>query len=297
MYDRQLKRYPTAAELMARRHSTCCHATLLASSTTQTTYLPVPLPCPHSSFPPHVPHPLQVLLLDEITVDLDVLGRAELMRFLVGECSSRGATIIYATHIFDGLEFWPTHVAYVARGEWDMEGWEGGAGVHCQLALLDVVRMLVAAVKGELDAACWGHKLSDALMKCAASHPMPLSCQDSLLACSIPSWLLTDTHTHPCMCLAWLPAGVVPGCAGQLQFCQPASSIPQLAQGQLLELVVDLLRKEREAAAAAGVVKPLEYNPELEGKVAAFSYVFNNGWVPGTLGTTLAHGTNTVMRN
>lgn len=60
-----------------------------------------------------------MLLLDEITVDLDVLGRADLMRFLVEECDSRGATIIYATHIFDGLEFWPTHVAYVARGEQD----------------------------------------------------------------------------------------------------------------------------------------------------------------------------------
>jgi len=59
----------------------------------------------------------QVLLLDEITVDLDVLGRADLMRFLVEECETRGATIIYATHIFDGLEFWPTHVAYVARGK------------------------------------------------------------------------------------------------------------------------------------------------------------------------------------
>lgn len=57
-----------------------------------------------------------MLLLDEITVDLDVLGRADLMRFLMQECTSRGATIIYATHIFDGLEFWPTHVAYVARG-------------------------------------------------------------------------------------------------------------------------------------------------------------------------------------
>lgn len=59
----------------------------------------------------------QVLLLDEITVDLDVLGRADLMRFLQEECETRGATIIYATHIFDGLEFWPTHLAYLAGGE------------------------------------------------------------------------------------------------------------------------------------------------------------------------------------
>jgi CCR4-NOT complex subunit CAF16 len=57
-----------------------------------------------------------VLLLDEITVDLDVLGRAELMQFLKEECEQRGATILYATHIFDGLEFWPSHIAYMACG-------------------------------------------------------------------------------------------------------------------------------------------------------------------------------------
>ncbi|XRB14543.1 ABC transporter [Pseudoscourfieldia marina] len=59
----------------------------------------------------------KVLLLDEITVDLDVLGRASLMRFLTEECRNRGACIIYATHIFDGLERWPSHIMYVARGE------------------------------------------------------------------------------------------------------------------------------------------------------------------------------------
>jgi CCR4-NOT complex subunit CAF16 len=60
--------------------------------------------------------PFSVLLLDEITVDLDVLGRADLMRFLADECERRGAAVVYATHIFDGLGGWPTHVAYVARG-------------------------------------------------------------------------------------------------------------------------------------------------------------------------------------
>lgn len=53
---------------------------------------------------------LQVLLLDEITVDLDVLARADLLMFLRKECEERGATIIYATHIFDGLEGWPSHI-------------------------------------------------------------------------------------------------------------------------------------------------------------------------------------------
>mmetsp|Transcript_336 Transcript_336/g.1114 ORF Transcript_336/g.1114 Transcript_336/m.1114 type:complete len:376 (+) Transcript_336:81-1208(+) len=72
--------------------------------------------------------PFQVLLLDEITVDLDVLVRRDLMSYLVKECEERGATIIYATHIFDGLDDWATHIAYVARGRLQFcrptQGWE-----------------------------------------------------------------------------------------------------------------------------------------------------------------------------
>lgn len=60
--------------------------------------------------------PFKVLLLDEVTVDLDVLGRSDLMEFLRSECESVGATIVYATHIFDGLEDWPTHLMYLANG-------------------------------------------------------------------------------------------------------------------------------------------------------------------------------------
>ncbi|MCL7037442.1 hypothetical protein MKW94_007014, partial [Papaver nudicaule] len=61
--------------------------------------------------------PFKVLLLDEIMVDLDVLARAELLKFLRKECEERGATLIYATHIFDGLEDWPSHIVYIARGK------------------------------------------------------------------------------------------------------------------------------------------------------------------------------------
>jgi CCR4-NOT complex subunit CAF16 len=61
--------------------------------------------------------PYSVLLLDEITVDLDVLGRADLMNFLIEESEGpRKATVVYATHIFDGLDAWPTHVAFLGRG-------------------------------------------------------------------------------------------------------------------------------------------------------------------------------------
>lgn len=55
--------------------------------------------------------------MDEITVDMDVLGRMDLLAFFERECEQRGATIIYATHIFDGLEKWITHVAYVEDGK------------------------------------------------------------------------------------------------------------------------------------------------------------------------------------
>ncbi|KAG0631033.1 hypothetical protein M758_1G222100 [Ceratodon purpureus] len=61
--------------------------------------------------------PFQVLLLDEITVDLDVVARMDLLSFFVDECEERGATLIYATHIFDGLEAWATDIAYVEDGK------------------------------------------------------------------------------------------------------------------------------------------------------------------------------------
>lgn len=36
------------------------------------------------------------------------------MNYFKKECEERGATIIYATHIFDGLENWPTHIVSIA---------------------------------------------------------------------------------------------------------------------------------------------------------------------------------------
>ena len=42
---------------------------------------------------------LQVLLLDEITVDLDVLARADFLKFLVEDCETRGMTIVYVSSI------------------------------------------------------------------------------------------------------------------------------------------------------------------------------------------------------
>merc|ERR1712086_57379 len=61
--------------------------------------------------------PFEVLLLDEVTVDLDVVARADLLDFLKMETETRGATILYATHIFDGLDEWCSHLAYMTCGE------------------------------------------------------------------------------------------------------------------------------------------------------------------------------------
>jgi len=60
--------------------------------------------------------PSKVLLLDEVTTDLDVVARQDLLEFLRDESVRFGTTLVYATHIFDGMEPWATHLAYVRRG-------------------------------------------------------------------------------------------------------------------------------------------------------------------------------------
>jgi len=47
----------------------------------------------------------------------------DLLKFLKKESEERGATIIYATHIFDGLDDWPTHLHYLKQG--GITGWQG----------------------------------------------------------------------------------------------------------------------------------------------------------------------------
>jgi CCR4-NOT complex subunit CAF16 len=67
--------------------------------------------------------PFKILLLDEITTSLDVCVRQDLLKWLVKESDERGATIIYATHIFDGLDDWASHLFYLTnQGQC---GWQG----------------------------------------------------------------------------------------------------------------------------------------------------------------------------
>jgi CCR4-NOT complex subunit CAF16 len=62
--------------------------------------------------------PRDVLLLDEITTDLDLVARADLLAFLHAESvGPQRTTIVYATHIFDLLDTWATDLIYLVAGE------------------------------------------------------------------------------------------------------------------------------------------------------------------------------------
>ncbi|NMC69097.1 MAG: ATP-binding cassette domain-containing protein [Myxococcales bacterium] len=61
--------------------------------------------------------PAEVVLLDEVTADLDVLSRSDLLRFLKDDSERRGTTVVYATHVLDGLTRWATHLCFLSPGE------------------------------------------------------------------------------------------------------------------------------------------------------------------------------------
>lgn len=60
--------------------------------------------------------PWDVLLLDEITVDLDLLSRKNFLDWLKFETERRLCTVVYATHILDNLVGWPTFVIHMHLG-------------------------------------------------------------------------------------------------------------------------------------------------------------------------------------
>eukprot|EP00560_Eucampia_antarctica_P009598 CAMPEP_0197827216 /NCGR_PEP_ID=MMETSP1437-20131217/4045_1 /TAXON_ID=49252 ORGANISM="Eucampia antarctica, Strain CCMP1452" /NCGR_SAMPLE_ID=MMETSP1437 /ASSEMBLY_ACC=CAM_ASM_001096 /LENGTH=352 /DNA_ID=CAMNT_0043427977 /DNA_START=118 /DNA_END=1176 /DNA_ORIENTATION=+ len=78
--------------------------------------------------------PFKVLLLDEITTSLDVCVRQDLLKWLVKETEQRQVTVIYATHIFDGLDDWATHLHYLTD--------EGSCGWQGRLAALPKYQQL-----------------------------------------------------------------------------------------------------------------------------------------------------------
>lgn len=60
--------------------------------------------------------PSELLLMDEVTTDLDLIARQALLVFLREESEVHGVTVIYSTHIFDGVDDWPTHLLHLKKG-------------------------------------------------------------------------------------------------------------------------------------------------------------------------------------
>ncbi|KAI3406840.2 CAF16 [Candida oxycetoniae] len=61
--------------------------------------------------------PWKLLLLDEVTIDLDVVVRSKLLNYLKSECINRNCCVIYATHIFDGLgKEWCDRILHIDAG-------------------------------------------------------------------------------------------------------------------------------------------------------------------------------------
>lgn len=61
--------------------------------------------------------PFKICLLDEITVNLDLLVKDKFMNYLKNETKNRECCIIYVTHIFDGLEDWATNLIYMKNNQ------------------------------------------------------------------------------------------------------------------------------------------------------------------------------------
>lgn len=57
--------------------------------------------------------PFSFCVIDEFAADLDIFSRKRFFDYLTKECSERGASILYATHIFDQADEWATHITFM----------------------------------------------------------------------------------------------------------------------------------------------------------------------------------------
>lgn len=63
--------------------------------------------------------PVELILLDEISNVLDILCREKLLKWLYDESVNNNVTVVYATHIFDGLDNWYNDVIFLKRNKDD----------------------------------------------------------------------------------------------------------------------------------------------------------------------------------
>jgi len=57
--------------------------------------------------------PFQLCVIDEFAADLDIFSRSRFFDYLTRECEERGASVVYATHIFDQADSWASHVTFM----------------------------------------------------------------------------------------------------------------------------------------------------------------------------------------
>ncbi|KAL7493571.1 hypothetical protein ACHAWT_004984 [Skeletonema menzelii] len=57
--------------------------------------------------------PFQIAIIDEFAADLDIFSRKRFLDYLTKECEERGASVVFATHIFDQVDLWASHVAFM----------------------------------------------------------------------------------------------------------------------------------------------------------------------------------------
>ena len=57
--------------------------------------------------------PFKLCVIDEFAADLDIFSRKRLFDYLTDQCERFGASVVYATHIFDQADTWATHIAFM----------------------------------------------------------------------------------------------------------------------------------------------------------------------------------------
>ena len=57
--------------------------------------------------------PFQLCIIDEFAADLDIFSRSRFFNYLTKECEERGASVVYATDIFDQADMLATHAMFM----------------------------------------------------------------------------------------------------------------------------------------------------------------------------------------
>ena len=57
--------------------------------------------------------PFKLCIIDEFAADLDIFSRKRLFDYFTDQCARYGASVIYATHIFDQADAWASHITFM----------------------------------------------------------------------------------------------------------------------------------------------------------------------------------------